>query len=70
MVRGLVEEMSGELSAHRRVLLVVAAVVVAFIVAGGVASALRFEAAVIVIAAIGMLGAAVAVLVHTARSRS
>lgn len=68
IVRELVGELQVELVEHRRAAGAVAAAVLVLILAGGIASIAGSDVAVALIAAVGMVATAVAVLVLTARS--
>lgn len=68
IVRELVDELQVELVEHRRAAIMVAAAVLVLVLAGGIASIAGSDVAVALIAAVGMVGTAVAVLVLTARS--
>ncbi|MPZ64141.1 MAG: hypothetical protein GEU83_00970 [Pseudonocardiaceae bacterium] len=68
IVRELVDELQDELVAHRRAAIAVATAVLVLFLAGGIASIAGSDVAVALIAAVGMVGSAVAVLVLTARN--
>ncbi len=68
IVRELVDELQDELVKHRRAAIAVATAVLVLFLAGGIASIAGSDVAVALIAALGMIGSAVAVLVLTARS--
>lgn len=68
IVRELVDELQDELVKHRRAAITVATAVLVLFLAGGIASIAGSDVAVALIAALGMIGSAVAVLVLTARS--
>ncbi len=68
IVRELVDELQVELVEHRRAAIAVAAAVLVLLLAGGIASIAGSDVAVALIAAVGMIGTAVVVLVLTARS--
>lgn len=70
IVRELVGELQDELAEHRRAAIAVAAAVLVLVLAGGAASIAGSDVAVALIAAVGMIGTAVAVLVLTARHAS
>ncbi|MQA13414.1 MAG: hypothetical protein GEV09_04345 [Pseudonocardiaceae bacterium] len=70
IVRELVDELQDELAEHRRAATAVAVAVLAVVLAGGIASLAGSDVAVALIAALGMVGTAVAVLVLTARHAS
>lgn len=68
IVRELVDKLQVELLEHRRAAIAVAAAVLVLVLAGGIASIAGSDVAVALIAAVGMVGTAVAVLVLTARN--
>lgn len=68
IVRELIDELQDELVEHRRAASAVATAVLVLFLAGGIASIAGSDVAVALIAAVGMVGSAVAVLVLTARN--
>lgn len=68
IVKGLVGELTSELSEHRRIAIPVGSAVLVVILAMSIAAALDFAGAVATLAVLGMVGTAVAVLLFTAHS--
>lgn len=68
IVRELVDELQLELVEHRRAAIMVSAAVLVLTLAGGIASIAGSDVAVALIAVVGMITTAVAVLVLTARN--
>lgn len=70
MVKAVVDGMQHELTRHRRPLTAVGVVLGVLLIAGTVAALLGSSVAVAVIAAIGILGTAVGILVYTGFSHA
>lgn len=69
-VKELVGEMQHELTEHRRSLTAVAVAIGVLLIAGVIAAVLGSTVAVASIAAVGILGTAVAILVYTGLSQA
>ncbi|MDQ3153963.1 MAG: hypothetical protein M3R63_20350 [Actinomycetota bacterium] len=68
IVKGLVDELTSELTEHRRIAIPVGATVLVVVLAVSIASAFGSAGAVATIAVLTMVGTAVAVLLLTAHS--
>jgi hypothetical protein len=69
-VKEMVGEMQHELTKHRKPLTAVGVAIAVLLIAGAVAALLGSTVAVVLIASIGILGTAVAVLVYTGLSQA
>lgn len=69
-VKEMVGEMQHELTEHRKPLTAVGVAIAVLLIAGAVAALLGSTVAVVLIASIGILGTAVAVLVYTGLSQA